>query len=84
MNQLNFSLNLTGFTNPPSLAPTSSFTFSTYGPNAQVNYITSGLILTMLTPATSNSFSMSLSNRTVSTFAAYTLSITFKIPHTTN
>jgi hypothetical protein len=66
--------------NPPSLEPTNSFTMSTYGPLGEVNYISTGVTITMTTPATSSAFSVNTLSLTVHATTQYTFSITTTVP----
>lgn len=81
MSNLNLSIQLSGIYNPPSKQPTSSFSLFTYGPNGQVNNITSGVIVTMTTPATSTAFSVSPLSPVVHSFVQYNIGFTFAVPH---
>ena len=49
-----------------------------------VNSITSGLAVTMTTPATSTSFSVNPLNRVVNAFSQYNLAFTLAVPHQIN
>jgi hypothetical protein len=84
MTSLNMSLTLSGILNPPSLQPTTSFSFATYGPLGQVNYISTGLSVTMQTPATSIAFSISPLSFVVHALTKYSLGFTFAVPHSAN
>ena len=44
---LGISFTLSGFRNPSSFQPTTSFSINTFGPIGRINFITSGLIVTM-------------------------------------
>ena len=46
-----------------------------------MNYISSGLVVTMLTPTTSTNFSVVPTSPTVHALTTYTISITFAVPH---
>jgi len=77
----NHTFNLSKIYNPPSLQPTTTFTISTAGSLGNVNYNSSGLTVTMITPATSSSFSVVPTSQTVHALTIYTISITFAVPH---
>jgi hypothetical protein len=53
----------------------------TAGPLGQVNYITSGLTIKMITPATTNVFTLTPASLTVHATTTYTLTFTFAVPH---
>lgn len=72
---------LGGITNPKSFQPTSSFSISTYGPIGMINYINSGLSVTMTTAAVATSFSLVPSDYTVHVSTVYTLIANFFVPH---
>ena len=75
------SFTLGGINNPPSLEPTTSFIISTAGPSGSVKEVSTGLTVTMTTPATTTSFSISPTSLTVHATTSYTLSFTFAVPH---
>ncbi len=72
---------LSGLRNPTSLKPTDSFIINTYGPLGLINFINSGLIVTMTTAATSTSFSVTPESLLVHSSTKYTISITFSVIH---
>ena len=78
---LGIAFTLSGLRNPTSLKPTDSFIINTYGPLGLINYINSGLIVTMTTAATSTSFSISPGSLLVHANTLYTIDITFSVPH---
>jgi hypothetical protein len=84
MTSLNLSLTLSGILNPPSLQPTTSFSIATFGPLGQVNYVSTGLTVTMLTPAISTAFSITPLSLTVHAPTKYTIGFTFAVPHSAN
>jgi len=69
--------------NPPSFQTTNSFLMYTYGALGEVDYLTSGVTLTMTIPATSSAFTVTPLSQTVHSTTQYTLSITTTVPHTT-
>ncbi len=77
----NHTFNLSKIYNPPSLQPTTTFTIFTAGPLGNVNYNSSGLVVTMVTPAISTNFSVVPISQTVHALTGYTISITFAVPH---
>lgn len=81
MTTLNLSMILSGIFNPPSLQTTSSFSFSAFGPLGLVNYLYTNLTVTMITPATTTSFTISPLTSTVHSFSQYNLGFTFAVPH---
>lgn len=81
---LAITFTLGGITNPNSLQPTSSFSITTYGPIGMIDYINSGLTVTMTTAAVATSFSLVPSDFTVHASTVYTLSTTFFMPHSAN
>ena len=81
---LAITFTLGGITNPNSFQPTSSFSISTFGPIGMINYITSGLSVTMTTAAVATSFTLVPSDFTVHASTVYTLSTTFFMPHSAN
>jgi hypothetical protein len=81
MTNANISIVLSGIYNPPSTQPTTTFAIKTYGPIGMVDSISSGLIVTMTTPATSTSFTISPLNDRVHTPTQYNLAIGFAVPH---
>jgi hypothetical protein len=78
---LAITFTLSGFTNPNSFQPTSSFAISTSGTLGIINYINSGLPVTMNSASTSTSFSITPQVQTVHTFSAYNVSMTFFTSH---
>jgi len=81
MATLGISITLAGIVNPPSELTTSSFSIYTYGALGMVNYINSSLTVQMNILATSTFFSFTPQVQTVYSLSAYTLNITFAIPH---
>jgi len=75
------TLNLSNIYNPPSLQPTSSFSIITAGPLGQVNYINSSLSVTMITPAATNTFTLSPASSVVHALTTYTLTFSMTVPH---
>lgn len=81
---LGVTLTLGGVRNPNSVQPTSSFSINTYGPVGLINYISSGLTITMTNAATSSNFSLTPQTLTVHATSNYTLYITFTTPQTSS
>lgn len=78
---LGLAFTLSGFRNPTSFKPTDSFIINTFGPLGMINYINSGLVITMTTAATSTSLSVSPQSLLVHASTIYTIDITFSVPH---
>jgi hypothetical protein len=76
-----YTFTLSNIYNPPSLQPTSSFGVLTAGTSGDVNYMNSGLTVTMTTPATSTSFALTPASTVVHAQTSYDLSFTFAVPH---
>ena len=72
---------LAGINNPPSLQPTASLSLSTAGPSGTVNYLSTNLIITMTTPATTTTFTIAPTSSLVHATTSYTLGLTFAVPH---
>jgi len=81
MNNLTVAFTLGGIFNPPSLLPSASFGLITNGPAGQINNITNGPTVTMITPATSASFSITTLSSIVHAYTQYNLTINTVNPH---
>lgn len=76
-----YSFSLSNIYNPPSLEATSSISLLTAGAAGTVNFINSGLAVTMTTPATTTSFAVTPTSSVVHATTTYTLIFTFAVPH---
>ena len=75
-----FSVTLTNIRNPPSLQTTASFAIYVRGPSGStINYITSGVTVTMATPTTTTSFTIAPSSLVVASVVSYTFTIALAI-----
>ena len=75
-----FSVTLTNIRNPPSLQTTASFAIYVRGPSGStINYITSGVTVTMATPTTTTSFTIAPSSLVVASIVSYTFTIALAI-----
>ncbi len=86
MNNLAFSITLGNILNPPSFKPTTTFKVYTYGPsNTMVNYLDTGLTVTMNISANTVGFAVSPNVFTVGATTTYYFQITHAISaHTVN
>lgn len=86
MTNLALSLNISNIRNPPSFKPTDSLYLYVRGPfGSLINYIETGLTVTMSVAATTTSFVINPSSNIVGTSTLYSFQITHAIsPHSIN
>lgn len=86
MATISTSMTFSNIRNPPSLKQTSTFKIYVRGSTGSIiNYIQSGVTITMNTSATVSSYSVSPNSLTVGDITPYTLTISHSIPiHTAN
>lgn len=85
-NNLAFSLNLSNIRNPPSFRPTDTFKVYTRGPSGSlINFMDSGLVVTMNVAASTASFTISPTSSVVGESTLYNFQIGHLVnPHSVN
>lgn len=80
MSNLNFQLVLSGIRNPRSVQPTSgSFKIYTYDSVSLINYVTSGLSVTMTTATNVNTLTIVPDSSTVHASTTYSVTVTHTV-----